>query len=342
MRYFFEFWYMTFRLAVFILLSRKKETKRAAALVGHLEETLNGKFNAATREKIVKSYSIYNPMICDAFTRLQGRFTRETEKTRLIYYFICSSLFDDFTDHSLLTGQQLSDISFSPQSYRAGTFDEQAFLHAHLYLLDNVKDQEGYDKVSHELFRAQADSKQQYESTLTDEEIRSVTFRKGGNSVLLCHYYLEEDLPEAAGCWYKIGTLIQLTNDLYDIHKDISDRIDTLPNRMKDAYAFEQFFTAQIAEMKQLIHRLPCREKQKKMFSLSMAGIYAFGLIAIEQLKKIQGGKVALPPLGSLPRKALIIDMENPSNMIKWLRFTYRYAKLSTHREDFHIQAAYS
>lgn len=125
-----------------------------------------------------------------------------------------------------------------------------------------------------------------------------------------------------------MGTLIQLTNDLYDIYKDLQDNITTLPNQMKDAYAFEQFFIEQIQFMKTLIRQLPYSHKSKKEFSISMAGIYSFGLIAIDQLKKIQGSNDYLPGLKTLPRKKLIIDMEKVSNLAKWFKFTYKYARV--------------
>jgi hypothetical protein len=97
---------------------------------------------------------------------------------------------------------------------------------------------------------------------------------------------------------------------------------------MTNVYSFEEFFTGRIQEMKKSILALPYSFKIKKEFSLSMAGIYAFGLIAIDNLKKIQGNKEQLPDMRTLSRKALIIDMEKVSNLAKWFKFTYRYAKI--------------
>jgi len=268
-------------------------------------------------------------MICDVFTQLHGRRTDDREKSRFIHYFICSSLFDDFTDYQLISERQLYDISFHPDNYMPRTFDEKVFLYAHRLLRNFVQDKENYDRISHELFQAQLDSKKQYNSQLDDQAIRSITFSKGGNSVLLCRYYLDiapGDVEEK--CWFQIGKLIQVTNDLFDIYKDLQDHITTLPNHISDVYTFEQFFVGQIKEMKALIAQLPYSLKTKRRFSLSMAGIYAFGLIAVAQLKKIQGNASRLPDLKTLPRKQLIVDMEKPGNLIRWFKFVYRYAKI--------------
>ncbi len=333
MRYFCWFWYRIIGLALYIIRSRKTETGRALSHLEDTERKFNGTFNPATKKKIAISHGIYNPMICDAFARLHGRLTNENERKRFIHYFICSSLFDDFTDHGLITEEQLRSISFQPKEYDARTFDEKVFIDSHRLLYDYVGDKKNYDGVTRELFEAQLLSRQQYKSTLSDEAIQHITFNKGGDAVLLCRYYLDvQSCDTEDACWYRIGTLIQLTNDLYDIYKDIQDGIVTLPVRMTDAYAFEIFFKAQIADMNRLIFQLPYPLKQKREFSLSMAGIYSFGLIAITRLKKIQGNAVKLSGLDTLPRKALIVDMENTGNLIRWFRFTYRYARLPDSR----------
>lgn len=329
MGYFFWFWTKVARQAFYIIRSRKVETRRAYSLLKRIEEKFKGTFNPDTFRKIAVSYGIYNPMICDPFSLLHGRPTNKDEKKRFIHYFICSSLFDDFTDYQLITEGQLQAISFQPNDYKPASFDEKVFLYAHQILRDYVKDKKGYDLISHELFQAQMDSKKQYNTTLNKEKIKEITFKKGGNSVLLCRYYLDSDSSEVEEkCWYQIGTLIQLTNDLYDIYKDLQDNIATLPNQMKDAYAFEDFFIQQIQVIKTLIRQLPFSHKHKKEFSLSMAGIYSFGLIAIDQLKKIQGNNDFLPKLKALPRKELIIDMEKISNLAKWFKFTYKHARV--------------
>jgi hypothetical protein len=329
MRYFTWFWTTTIQLAAYIIRSRKRETARTYALLEQMEKTFEGRFQPATRRKIAVSYGIYNPMICDAFTRLHGRLTNAGEKERLIYYFICSSVFDDFTDYHTITEEQLYALSFDPEHYTPQTFDEKVFRHAHRLLKEYVKNKAAYHQITRDLYKAQLFSKQQYQSSLPDDTLKEITFSKGGYSVLLCRHYLDTDAVAAEeACWYRIGTIIQLTNDLYDIYKDLQDKIATLPNRMTNAYAFEAFFLQQVEGMKQQIRQLPYPHKRKQAFSLAMAGIYSFGLIAIEQLKQLQGNQLQLPDLNSLPRKALIIDMEKRANLVKWFKYTYRHARL--------------
>lgn len=328
MGYFFRFWYRVIKTALYIIFNRKRETKRAYALLDEIEARFGGRFTPATRKKIAVSYGIYTPMICDAFTALHGRRTTLGERQRYIHYFVCSSLFDDFTDIIALPENELLALSFEPESFTPRSFDEAVFRASHLLLKDFVADKDAYTGVARELFQAQWDSKQQAQSRLSDEEIRAITFAKGGNSVLLCSYYVEfasTDIEK--DCWYRIGTIIQLTNDLFDIYKDTQDHIDTLPTRIRDVRVFEAFFSEQILGMQTQVRALPVPERHKGAFRLAMAGIYAFGLIALDQLKALQGDASELPALDGLPRKALIIDMEKRRNLAAWLRYTYRYAR---------------
>jgi hypothetical protein len=329
MRYFFWFWPKVIRLAYYVIRTRAKETRWAYGQLDELEARFGGQFQPATKQKIAVSYGIYVPMVCDAFTRLRGRRTDREERRRYLLYFVCSSLFDDFTDYELISPEQLYAISFRPDTYHPESFDEKLFLFAHQTLKATVRRPDAYDEVSRRLFEAQRQSRAQAKGDLDEETIRQITFSKGGYSVLLCGYYLNTDsTPEEEHCWYQIGTLIQLTNDLYDIHKDLQEGFTTLANRMRSAHEFEAFFMGQIDSMKAQIARMTYPIGRRKIFSLCMAGIYAFGLIALAQLKRIQGQASALPELSTIPRKALIIDMEKPANLIRWFKYTYRHARV--------------
>jgi hypothetical protein len=327
--YFFSFIYTVFSKAFYIINTRKKETKWAINYLREIEEKYKGRFDDLTFKKIYNSYAIYNPMMCDAFTLLHKRVTNREERKRLLHYFICSSVMDNFFDRKELTNEELLQISFSPDSYIPKNFDERIFLDSHLLLKDFIKDKSYYDEVTHLLFNAQADSLKQFDTNISTDEIERITFSKGGNSVLLCHFYLDIDATKTEQqCWYQIGSIIQLTNDLFDVYKDIQDGSNTLPLRTNNAYGFDIFFNNLITDIQQQIQALPFQKKVKQSFSISMMGICAFGLIAIENLKRIQGNATTLPDLKTLPRKELIIDMEKKSLLWRWIQLVYKYAKL--------------
>lgn len=334
--YLFNFMWNIISKTWYILSVRRKETKWARVRLRELEQQLGGRLDDVTFHKVITSYGIYNPMMCDAFTRLRGRVSNRAERDRMLHYFICSSLFDNFCDRKELDQESLYEISFSPTVYQPKSFDESLFLYAHLLLKNYVRDKQWYETVTHRLYEAQEDSAKQFNPSITDEEIEQITLHKGGYSVLLCHFYLDDPAgKEEQQCWYLIGGIIQLTNDLYDIYKDYQEGIVTLPNRMQDAYAFHDYFTGKITQLKKEIAALPFPNKTKQHLNISLMGICSFGLIAIKQLQKIQKQADALPNLKQLPRKQLIVDMEKPANLYYCMRQVYLHAKKLHQEKQF-------
>ena len=326
--YFVRFVNTVLNKAFYIIRNRKEETAWATGYIKKMEAGLGGKFDELTFKKIVNSYAIYNPMMCDAFAELHGRKTTRGERERMLRYFVCSSLFDNFCDRNELTENGLYAISYDSEKYKATTFDERAFLESHLLLKQFVKNKEAYEEATKKLFKAQIESAKQFNENITDIELENITFAKGGYSVLLCSFYLDIDASESEKqCWYRIGSIIQLTNDLFDIYKDLQDGSVTLATRMQNAFAFNQFFLRLVAGIKKEITKLKCSEEQRTSFLISMMGICAFGLIALEQLMELQGDQLLLPEFSKLPRKALIVDMEKKKNLWKWVKLVYKHSK---------------
>ena len=330
MFYFFKFCFIAVRFAIRLLRVRKKAQQQATEYLHALEEKFSGKFDDATFSKVVKSHSLYLSIVNDAFTLLHGRTTTAIEQERSINYFICSSVFDNFFDDKILSLPEIESITFQSETYTPQRFDEKVSLQAHFFLMNGMKDKAEYIQVLRNVFEAQAASVKQFDESISNEEIKHITFEKGGNAVLMCRYYLDVVPTKAEEqCWYSLGTMIQLTNDLFDIYKDLQQNIQTLPVRCVDAYAMEEFYLLQVSKMKQQIEQLPYSKNRKQLFSITMAATYTIGLMPIYQLKKIQQNLPQLPPLRSLPRKALIVDMEKASNIFQWVKFIYKYGKLS-------------
>jgi len=303
--------------------------KHAATLLAALSAQYKGNFDDFTYKKIVNSHSIYITIIFDAFVRLHGRNTTKQEKKRSIYYFICSSLFDNFWDNHSHSIEELKELSFNSTDYIPKNFDDAIFKFSHEFLLQEVNNLKDYIAVSHLVFNAQHASLQQFDATISNEKIQEITFAKGGNSVLLCKFYVDVAAStQETNCWYLIGTLIQLGNDLFDIYKDTQQDIHTLATRCKNAYELEKVYRTQVTALQQEIKKLPQSKYKKTEFSVSLAATYALGLVALQQLKQLQGNQSELPNFKTVARKLLIVDMQQLKNLIRWITFIYKEAKL--------------
>jgi hypothetical protein len=164
---------------------------------------------------------------------------------------------------------------------------------------------------------------------VTDEALLSITTRKGGYCLLMCRHYLDTPyLPEADATWYALGGVIQLTNDLYDIYKDMQEGIITLAIRAKQYEAIYALYHKHAEALNESIRKLPVRNSRKTDLSIILNVIASFGYVALDNLKRLQANNSILPAFDTLPRKELIIDMEKNSNRFKLLRFTYQNASL--------------
>ncbi len=326
--HFFQFIYILIYRAFYILVQKKKEAAYGTAYLRKLENDFHGNFDDKTFKKIIFYYSLKVPAIYDAFLSLHGRRTNNFEKERLLKYFICSSIFDNFFDRKELTDEAIYQITFNSNNYTPTNFNERISLHCHAEILKFVKNKEAYLNVLKLEYDAQVNSRKQFYETITNKEIEEITLSKGGNAVLLCSFYLDiENSTSELNCWYKLGNVIQLVNDLFDIFKDLQTGLQTIPNRVKDVQGFKKYFNSFITNLKFEIKNIEVEENKKMHLNISLMGICALGLVAINQLEKIENRHQTLPNLKTLSRKDLIIDMENFYNIWLWLKTVYHLSK---------------
>ena len=307
----------------------KQSEKWATEYLHRVELKFDGKFDQKTLEKVVRRYSIQQHYINDSFSSLYGRNNNSNEKERHLLYFIMVSVYDDFFDDKTLTLEQIDSIFYLPEEYIAETFFEKVFIYTHSRLLNDVADSAQYFKDYEGLHIAQKDSLEQFNPKVSDETLLSITTRKGGFCLLMCRHYLDTPyLPEADATWYALGGLIQLTNDLYDIYKDIQEGIITLAVRAKQYEAIYVLYHKHAQALNDSIRKLPVKILRKNDLSIILNVVAAFGYIALDNLARLQGNNPSLPVLATLHKKELIIDMEKNSNRFKLLKYIYQNARL--------------
>ena len=326
--FFFKFIYVIIYRAFYIILNRKKEEKWGTDLLYQLEQQFDGKFDERTFKKIIFYYGLKVPAICDGFLDLHNKKTNRQECERLLHYFICSSVFDNFFDREELTDDEIYNITFNSNAYTASNFNERISLNSHLFILNFVKNKEHYLQVLKKEYDVQVASRKQFSINITDAELENITLEKGGNAVLLTSFYLDTPATiHEQNCWYKLGNIIQFVNDLFDIYRDLQSGLQTIPNRIKNIKEFKKYYLNLIESLQKEIAAIDVAEKQKLHFKISMMGVCALGIIAIEQLEKIQGNQQQMPDFKTLNRKDLIVDMELKSNLWKWLKVVYSLSK---------------
>ncbi len=315
-------------LVIKALSSLKKTEKKGIQFIHLIEAKYNGKIDKAAINKAAKFQSIQQHLINDQFTGLYGRTTNEYEQVSNRLYFIMSGLYDDIVDQKLLSESELDLLFEYPENANQANSKERLLASIHLKLLYRVNEIDKYKEVLKKIHQAQKDSIKQFDESISLEDILSITKRKGGFSLLMCRHYLNlNSSKHMDDCWFNLGGVIQMTNDLFDIYKDLQDGIYTFANTAKSYESVKVLFDQQVEIFKYTVKSLDYIASKKQKLLIQLSIIPAFGYLALENLRIIQNGKSTLPDLKLLDRKKLIIDMENPANIVKLLKHSYLIAR---------------
>jgi hypothetical protein len=302
--------------------------RKAVKLLKHIEIKFNGNFAPATFKKIKKFQGIQQYIINDSFAKLENRYTNKLERENNKLYFILASLYDDLMDENIVSKEVLNETFLNPENAKPESFSEAVLIDTHLKLMGLVHDKEAYQKVLHSIHHAQLDSLEQLKNDISLERILSITERKGGYSLLMSRHYIQMTANETIDhCWYQLGGMIQMTNDLYDIYKDTIAGIYTFANTQNSYEKIKADYELQVNKYKSSINQLAFKESNKLMLQIKLSLIPALGYVALENLKRLQGENNTLQPFKDYPRKELIVDMEKVRNIVKLFKYSYQIAK---------------
>jgi hypothetical protein len=324
----FKFGFHIIQLIIKVLLQFNTSRKETLELIKQLESKHQGRFTPSAIQKACKFQGVQQLLINDAFANLIDRDTNEFERTSNKLYFILTGLYDDIIDQKILSTEELDELFSNPLNNSSTLFEVKALVDVHLQLIKRTKFPDQYKSTLAKIHQAQKDSIQQFNSQIDPTNVLDITLRKGGYSLLMCRHYI--DLPNAEQmdqCWYQLGGIIQFTNDLYDIYKDLQEGIFTYPNTSTNFKDLNASFEQLTNDLKKTIDTLPFSKSQKDKLLIQLSIIPAFGYIALENLSKLQNNHGNLPKLSEVERKDLIIDMEKTTNRFKLIRHAYHIAK---------------
>ena len=324
----FKFSYHILLLILKAAFNLKKSAQETVTIMKDLEQKHQGKFDPSAIKKAARFQGVQQVFINDAFTQLVDRDSSSFESTSNKLYFTLTGLYDDIIDQQLIDEKTLNQLFEDPTLTQTDLFETKVLVDVHLNLLNRVKNISDYKSILTNVHQAQKDSLQQINTQIDKNALLDITLRKGGYSLLMCKQYI--DLPnskELDQCWYHLGGVIQITNDLFDIYKDLQEGIQTIPNTTKNLNDIEIVYNQLVHNFIQSLHQLPFEKSKIDILKIKLSPIPAFGYIAIQNLSKIQGQQNTLPDLNKIPRKDLIIDMEKTVNRIKLIQEAYKVYK---------------
>ena len=322
----------TFPKVIYILLKelrtqRKFNQKYLTSKIKSLEAECDGHFSAEQLFKIKKYYSLFIPtLICSQLKYIYSEELSNTERMRATLFGILTPLYDDIFDLESLSDEEYKQITVQPEDYQATTFQTKVIRQLQSELILNAFDREAYLNACKRVLQSQIQSKKQSDPNLDIQDMERITYDKGGHSLILYHHLLNHTLsPEVESFLYAIGSAYQLSNDVFDIYKDVRDGIRTLPNTCVDYAILKKKFLAGISLQNTALRSLGISSKKTSHLLISLNLVNARTIVALDHLSI---SYPSLPPdpfsfWKSKARHELIIDMEKPIHIIKWIRYIY-------------------
>ena len=278
------------------------------------EDTLGNQFGIAPKR--LKQYLMMMDLISIWAQSMKGKIDFEENQVLLLDLACFIPLYDDFTDDDGLSYQEIVSILEGNESNDKKKRQVQELYRS---IVNNHPNPKEFKKLLKAGGRAQDDSMEQKMAGVSRSKLAQITADKGGYFTQLCFSIFYKELEEwQSEIIFDLGELIQLLNDIFDVHKDVHEGIQTLPNTSESIQELEYLYKEKVANWFELLEKNYSKElviDLKRMFSI----IFATGIICIDQFKRIEKKYGEFNPK-SLSRKELICDMDSIRQVMRTLR----------------------
>lgn len=284
-------------------------------------------------KRLLKYWQLVLNVICSPSYKMRDIRFSEEELWRILLLSIFTPLYDDLFDDGVIGTDAIYQLTVDPENYVPITDKDKALRELYLNLLRQIPNETRFIYILKEGYHWEKESLKQFNETVTEEELRTITYKKSYYSVLLCHAVLNHYPSNAEiEMLYPISGLLQLTNDAFDVYKDTRSGMYTVANLRPDYNKLISEFSNECERINQMLHALPYGKKEKERYGLTVHAMNAMGYMALQQLAQVTGGQSDFQTLKSMPRHQLICDMDSIPQKIKWLRTIQRLHKEQDYR----------
>ena len=278
----------------------------------------DGSLTAYDFEKITNYYGIGSPVLAgEGIAQLLNTRVGTKERKLLTLMAAITGLFDDFFDRSSLSLEHIKGLMHLSNETPPQTAHEKLFVDLVREILDISKDEKRLYEHAERVFNAQVMSLQQKQFNSSWRDLLDITYQKGGESLLFYRCAFSKEISDQEQeCLLKVGGLIQICNDIFDVNKDIKEGVRTFVSESLD-----------IAQLKIEVQKLYsdtfdyCRlaipHANMDGFLQQMKIIVAQSFVALDFYLRTQhqNGRSFTPQ--QYPRESLICDMGKRKHLLK-------------------------
>jgi hypothetical protein len=286
---------------------------------------LHQTFSAGQVKRVTKYWQLGLNLICGNLYHLTGKKLNDGEHRRIMLLSVFGPLFDDLFDDKILDHEQIASLITHPETYIAINSTDRLVTKLYLELLRLTPDRALFIEQLQAVSFWQKESLKQLNGNIIEEELYQITYNKSYYAVLLfCAVLDHYPNAEILKMLYPIAGLMQLTNDAFDVYKDVHNGVYTLPNRYPNFGLLQQRFLAEVASINYKLAQMPYPVPRKQVYAITIHSLHAMGWMALEQLKEVTANISTFTGLSQLSRRSLVCDMDSMKQKRKWLKHIRR------------------
>lgn len=255
------------------------------------------------------------------FYLLRGIKPNKTQLRAEWYIGAFTPIVDDMQDDEGYSFEQILDICFKKVPCK--TANEHLLYYMWNELYTCTKNKEELVHWFKEVSKSQEESLKQINGALSKNELLRITFKKGADATYfyqtIQNIIPEQDEKEAI---FHLGGTLQLINDIFDIHKDNAENLQTPALVISDMYEYEKLLKTSIIDVLQRFSRLNYSTNAILKLKITALSVLSRGLVCTNQFKKLQDRNNGVFDVNAFKRDDLICDMEKLSNIFKSIYYT--------------------
>lgn len=226
----------------------------------------------------------------DIFSQMFGKKLTDLDRERLTLYAAFLCLYDDFFDEDMLSATQIWNLFENPKYFDAQNTKEQTAQHLLILLFEDLPNQHLFSQYFKKFYDAQLESKSQFQKdNLSKDEIKQISFQKGGFALVLSRLLMDNPLKEnELDAVYELGAWFQILDDIVDIHKDRKDKIRTLVTTAQKIEEIATTLQHQTEKSFQMIRSLSYQKSNTENALYQFFMIGSSGWIHLRRLRKLE------------------------------------------------------
>ena len=300
---------------------------RSRIFIQKLNQLLRNTGQQLSRQQVnrIQQYTTQSCITNSWFSALRGYRPDTLETQRALYLGAFTPIYDDLMDqHSYSHEKLMETIRQDNLPTNADLLLLKKLYDTLMGIIDNPTT---FEKCLVLTGKSQNQSTKQHNKEKIDNEILwKITADKGGHATLLYRSILNNPLlPGEQKAIYVLGSILQLTNDLFDMYKDHQNGFQTLATNTSSFTSIKTLFLKTTEQTISLFYALDYPRKNIHQAVDQMLSVVSRGMVCLDQFVSIQEKENGLFDISTLSRETLICDMEKISNIKKSLAWLSQY-----------------